>query len=306
MSQIKTKRRLKPTNAGIWYLVLTVFFGVVAISSRNNVLYILESLLLATFVLSGILSELAVSGVKLEWSPRATFAGLESNDRIIIINKRRLPLFCLQIGYWQNDQFVPVEFVPYLRGKEHKEIRSKYCFQQRGEFKWEGFVIATKYPFGFALKQCYYSSAGKRIIWPNIAQLISKTSRLESVRKQLTPMDVCPGEIRPIAEGDDCRNIAWLQSFFRNELVTKVRTSTEFIPQVNLDLRDESNFEQKISDSAVVFYHQVQSKQNQGRLKVITQSSTKIIHQANNILNYLAVITPDKTVVPDQGLKMAG
>ncbi|HEX4385918.1 MAG TPA: hypothetical protein VH083_23335, partial [Myxococcales bacterium] len=60
------KRRLVFTRAGRWYTALTVGIGLAAINTGNNLLFLVLGLLLASIIVSGILSEQSLKGVKLE------------------------------------------------------------------------------------------------------------------------------------------------------------------------------------------------------------------------------------------------
>src|SRR5260221_6301451 len=60
------RRTLKFTRLGRWYTALTVGIGLAAINTGNNLLFLVLGLLLASIVVSGILSEQTLRLVRVE------------------------------------------------------------------------------------------------------------------------------------------------------------------------------------------------------------------------------------------------
>src|SRR5205085_4830212 len=60
------KRRLTFTRVGRWYTGLTVGIGLAAINTGNNLLFLVLGLLLASIVVSGILSEQSLKSLQVE------------------------------------------------------------------------------------------------------------------------------------------------------------------------------------------------------------------------------------------------
>src|SRR4051812_25592145 len=97
-------RRLQITIAGRWFLALTIALGVVSLASGNNVIYLIESLLLSGLILSGILSERAISGLTVDIIRKPALAGAPNRDLVRVKNRKKHPIFCVEIGEWRNGE----------------------------------------------------------------------------------------------------------------------------------------------------------------------------------------------------------
>ena len=62
----RPRRTIWPTRDGWWCLLVVIGIGVAAINTGNNLLYLLVSLLLSLIVVSGVLSEQSMRGLRLE------------------------------------------------------------------------------------------------------------------------------------------------------------------------------------------------------------------------------------------------
>ena len=84
------RRTIKPTRDGWWCLLVAVGLGVAAINTGNNLLYLLVSALLALIVVSGILSEQAMRGVRLTGiGPEELYAGRAVVLGATLANRKR-------------------------------------------------------------------------------------------------------------------------------------------------------------------------------------------------------------------------
>ena len=71
----RPRRTIWPTRDGWWCLFVAIGLGVAAINTGNNLLYLLVSLLLSLIVVSGMLSEQSMRGLRLEAdAPEEIFA----------------------------------------------------------------------------------------------------------------------------------------------------------------------------------------------------------------------------------------
>ena len=117
-------RRLEVTRSGKWYIALTIALGVTALATGNNGIYLIESLLLAGLILSGIQSERQVSAVRVEFIRVQAKAREPTSDWIVVHNQDKRTLFCLEIGEWKKGEFHTLAFFPKIRGRETARVRS--------------------------------------------------------------------------------------------------------------------------------------------------------------------------------------
>lgn len=300
----RSRRWLHITNQGKWYVAFTIILGVAAISSGNNVLYLLESLLLGGMALSGVLSERSVSGVEVTWKRKPVIAGEKVLDRIQVRNRTRMPIFCLEIGEWRDDKFQARAFLPYLPAKGVEFLEVSQIYPARGEYRWEGVSTATLYPFGFAKKLRWNVEPGSRLVWPT---RIKKGSSALGAGKKASdaffagsalrnqgyagerrgPGEFAEGEIRPIQAGDDYRDVVWTLSLKRGEPVVRPRHQVEQGGEVVLDLRQDAGpeFEKKISEAADTFY-----KLGDGVLTLIDHQGKRRVEGSRACLDTLACV----------------
>ena len=62
---LRPRRMVRPTREGWWCLLVAAGLGFTALNSGNNLLYLLESMLLALVIVSGVLSELDMRRLRL-------------------------------------------------------------------------------------------------------------------------------------------------------------------------------------------------------------------------------------------------
>src|SRR5262245_9769047 len=122
-------RRLQILPSGRWYLALTLGLGIAALSTANNVLYLVESLLLSGIILSGILSERTVLALRCERIKGKAIAGETSGDTFRVTNTRRFTVFCVQVGEWKQGQFIPLFYIPRIQKGLQAVFSSHQIFQ---------------------------------------------------------------------------------------------------------------------------------------------------------------------------------
>ncbi|MGE0616388.1 MAG: DUF58 domain-containing protein [Bacteriovoracia bacterium] len=301
-----SRRKLKVSTSGHWYLALTIAMGVVAIVTSNNILYLLESFLLGGLILSGILSERAISAVDIEWRRTPTIAGEPCRDRIKIHNRRSLPIFCLEVGEVRGGEFIPHLFVPFLPPRGSVEHISAYAYARRGEVSWEGHACATRYPFGFAKKIRWFASPGTRLVWPERTRetLASATPSAgggeRAVSRRAVGGDFSEGEVRAIQPGDDYRYVIWSLSEMRGEPLVRVRRARAESVELLLDARlpEGAEFERRISAAASCFYADGSRKRtnefHQGSLILVDAQGKRRYEGGARVLNLLATLRGDK------------
>ena len=266
-----------------------------ALTSGNNVLYLIESLLLSGLILSGVLSERTISSVECEVRRVPASAGVPAEDQILLTNIRKVPLFCIEIGEWRGKDFIPVAYVPIIAGGKAVRVISKRIYESRGIHLWEGLGIATSYPFGFARKVRFLKDPGERLVWPKRIDFGNGLNSAESAKAGLLfGQDIADGEVRPFTQDDDCRMIIWTLSDKGSGPQVRVRRSDRSEPQVTLDLRGEPGpeFEKRIALAAQPFHEQEETSQT-GVLVLISSAGKKRITGRMAALNRLAVVQPE-------------
>ncbi len=272
-------RKLEVTTAGKWYLLLTIALGVVALVSANNVLFLVESLLLAGLILSGVLSERAISSVRIRVIRAQAVAGEPTRDPVLVSNESRGALFCIEVGEWTSGRFESYGFLPRLEPRSTGELSSHQRLSTRGMHRWQCLGIATSYPFGFARKIRLISTPGERLVWP---QRVSPTATAgaegERVRRRPAGTELVEGEARPFQEGDDLRRVIWSVSAKGESLWVRPYQPPRLAPRVRFDCRgsEGAEFEGRVRDAARQFHEAVETAEPEGELELVSGRTRRI------------------------------
>lgn len=124
---LRPPRVLRPTRAGWLFLLIILGVGFAALNTGNNLLYLVLSLMLSFLVLSGVMSESALRGIRVRRQlPRELFAGRENWVQIEISNtQKRISAFAVAV----EDRLLsapdgrPLTAEPELSHDEERERR---------------------------------------------------------------------------------------------------------------------------------------------------------------------------------------
>lgn len=285
------KRRLELSPAGFWFVALTVSVGVVAIMTGNNVLLLVESLLLSTLILSGILSERMVSAVEIDWIPAQAVAGEKSKDFIRIKNHSRSPIFALEIGRYYKKKWLRIAFCSKLGAKEITQIHTEEDFSSRGAVLWDGFTVSTSFPFGFAKKIRLVPRSGSRLVWP-----LKRSSALSGVegsgsRGRVQSTKRSDDELRSYDSSDDVRKVVWTLSTRDENWVVRSHESEKSGKMISLRRNvPDAEFEREVLKVASIFYTEQKISESQSTLVVRSSKGTVRLSGQKNVLNYLSTV----------------
>lgn len=290
------RRRLEVTLAGRWFLLLCVALGVTAMVSGNNVLYLVESLLLALLVVSGLLSEWVISRAEVSFVRKPAIAGRVVSDRIEVENRGWFPLLFLEIGEWRDKKFERTAWVPALGPRTRITVPSFQSFAERGRHDWEGYALATSFPFGFARKLRIEKEPGSRLVWPALAPPAVRRANDENQAEQrarrprkrrgetLEPVD---GEVRLKSPEEDARGVVWTLSARGTDLWVRKQELPPSNRQWSLDLRTArgARFEAELCRVAGKFY----KSSADGALVMVGRNRRRRIDGRRRVLDELAL-----------------
>lgn len=285
-------RRLEITHSGKWYIALTIALGVTALVSANNAIYLIESLLLAGLILSGLRSEKQISSVKVDFLRVQAKANEPTADWVIVKNETGKALFCLEVGEWREGKFHALAFFPRIRSRETVRMQSKQEIRRRGTHRWEGFAVATSFPFGFARKIKVVRRPGERIVWPSPLPIGGSDGDRRTGQRgnRNSEIEVVEGEIRKYEWTDDARMIVANQSFRGLGPMVRNRRPILKEPEIVLDIRQHpgEGFELAIRRASTAFYQSENADlvivQGRGRRKIIGKQAA---------LTTLALLEPE-------------
>jgi uncharacterized protein (DUF58 family) len=162
------------TRQGWIYMGGIVLVALAAINTGNNLLFLILACLIASILMSGILSSITLVGIEMRLLlPEHIFAGQPVRGAVELSNeKQTLPSFSLRVeGAGKKGAAVllatPVYF-PYLPRHESVKQSVPLRFARRGLYRQEAVRIVTRFPFGFLQKARRLDLASEALVYPSV------------------------------------------------------------------------------------------------------------------------------------------
>lgn len=216
--RLRTRRRLKLTREGRYFVAITIGIGLAAINTGNNLLYLLLGWLLSMIIASGILSDVCLRGIRITRSaPRRIFANRPFLMELEASNtKARFASYSLEVEDICQGHTVDKRcyFLKIPEGKsQHTAYR--HTINRRGLYSFEGFDVSTKFPFGLFIKTRRESTGSEILVFPATRTVQLPAPLSQRIGDNLTRKIGRQGEffgLREYRDGDDRRSIHWRSS----------------------------------------------------------------------------------------------
>lgn len=207
------RRTIRPTREGWWCLAVTVGLGLTAMNTGNNLLYLLESMVLALIVVSGALSEQSVRGVRvLARLPDEIYAGTPCTIGMRIRNtKTRRPSFSIALERPQTGE--RLAYVARLGAGEEQPVTFTETLPRRGRHQLRGVRVTTRFPFGLFVKASRPTCTDDVLVYPRRipapAVLLRQAAGLGTAPARRRGRGHDLHDLRAYRTGDDPRFIHW-------------------------------------------------------------------------------------------------
>jgi uncharacterized protein (DUF58 family) len=220
-------RRLSFTREGRTVVLIALGVGFGAINTGNNLLYLLLGWICSFIIASGFLSETTMRGLSVRRRPPPrVFAGQPFLMEISVENtKPKLASFSIEIEDLVGER--PLDKKCYfLKIPAGKTQRTSYrhTFSRRGLYVFDGFRVATKFPFGLFRKSRDIDTAGEVLVYPQLVPVARPTPRTESAGDATASRLGRRGDfygLREYREGDDRRDVHWKSSARTGRLLVR-------------------------------------------------------------------------------------
>jgi len=173
------------TREGMIYIGGIFVVALAALNTGNNLLFMMLACLLAGIAVSGVFSQIVLSGVELRLElPEHIFAGRPVLALAELVNhKQTLPSFSLRLvgasakkrkGAQANDNTSAGEiltqpvYFPYLPHRQAAQQNVELLFSRRGLYRQEALGIQTRFPFGFLEKTRRAESQLRAVVYPSV------------------------------------------------------------------------------------------------------------------------------------------
>lgn len=253
---LRPPRKLVFTREGRWFVVLTIMVGGGAINTGNNLLYLLLGMMLGLIIVSGVLSERVIRKVSIRrLDVGDLFADTTSRIGFEIGNDKRLiSSYSITVQEHESRETraarrvaagLPSE-LPRRRKDRDAEgdpggpralvlrvpagsttvATAEYVFPRRGLYRYVGFDLSTRFPFGFFEKIKPFREPRELLVYPRIrtdlGAIVSDDAREGEVEQQSEGRQGEFFGLREYRTGDDLRDIHWKVSARRNKLVRRL------------------------------------------------------------------------------------
>ena len=215
LRRLRPPRRLTFTREGRWFVFLTIAIGLAAVNTGNNLLYLLLAWLLSFIIASGVLSELTMRGLAVtRRPPPQVYAGQPFLMEIAVENQKAgTASYSIEIEDLQGGR--PLDKKCYfLKIPPGRTQRTSYrhTFSRRGLYRFDGFRIATRFPFTLFRKSRDAEHVSEVLVYPRIAATTRPPPRPRASGVGHSQRLGRRGEffgLREWRDGDDRRDIHW-------------------------------------------------------------------------------------------------
>jgi uncharacterized protein (DUF58 family) len=247
------------TKAGGLFIGIVFIIAMAAMNTGNNLLFLVLAVFLSAIIASGILSRANLKELSVALQlPDIVYAGTAVLLRITLKNKKRfLPSFSLTVegfragsgGYWWErlSKFLQSQsssrrgrkissdlilsdhvYFPNIPAHRNVSISAVCRFPRRGRYLLDGFIVATRFPFGFFKKGRRFQANGELIAYPQPCDIGSFFHLLPFAEGHRENLFKGSGENlyshRNYQNGDGVRHVDWKASAKLGGLMLKEHT----------------------------------------------------------------------------------
>jgi uncharacterized protein (DUF58 family) len=229
---MRPPRRLKITPAGRAYLVVTLGVGVGALNTGNNLLYLALGLLLSLVVVSGVLSERVMQGLRVR---RLGTAGAYAGEPFAwrwALSREGGWAFALTLREVGGGIQAEGNVVALPPGEE-TVVRGEASAARRGPVQLTAVEISTPWPFGLFIKSRELDLQDELLVYPRRVApgavqdpgAPGATGDGGRARRGDGAGDLA--ELRELQAGEDARRVHWLKSATAGKWVRALREHEE-------------------------------------------------------------------------------
>jgi uncharacterized protein (DUF58 family) len=162
------------TRAGTIYLAAVAVLILAAVNTGNNLLFLILGCLIASMLVSGVVSPVVLSDIDLKFDlPEHIFAEQPVLAEIELRNEKQLwPSFSLLVVSSSKNSVAEILtrpiFFPYIPRMSAARQKVELTFPRRGVYRQDAFGIRTGFPFGFVEKTRRVNSNIEIAVYPRV------------------------------------------------------------------------------------------------------------------------------------------
>jgi len=303
------RRHLRTTREGKAFIFVTFGVGLAAFNTGSNLLFLVFGFMLSLIVLSGILSENSIRNVRVvRRIPQRAHAKSVSLVEVVLHNdKERIASYSLEVE--DLVEGTPTERrCYYLKVAPRSQQVATYrrTPARRGLLRFNGFRIATRYPFGIFEKWRMLHLPGELLVFPALLPSHEVAGELQHRGLDAPSGLIGAGTeiagLRGFVTGDEARDVHWRRTAALGRMVVREHerdNSTQLTILLDNARPAESNaawdegFEYLISRAATLATHASAGSMS---VEVVTRGARSALAHAGSsidpVLQFLALLEP--------------
>ncbi len=312
------------TQRGAFFVLIVFIISFATFNTGNNLLILILSFLLASMIVSGIVANLTLHGLKISLNvPERIHAGQKAIFLVTLHNlKKFFPSFALKLKGEEKensegtDFFLQERTFPYVRAGKRAKLNLHCEFVRRGIYPVQGFEIKTTFPFGFFWRGRELDAQGNILVCPALVELnpnfVDDLYLSGSVERNQRGQGIELYNIRDYQSGDNARFVHWkssakLQRLMVKDLAQDQETPLNIAFSTHLPHPTEANleqFEKAVSHvTSLAHHYRTRGQQfefNSGEFQVTVNGEER---EYNALMEYLATVKPtDEAQLDTQNL----
>jgi uncharacterized protein (DUF58 family) len=161
------------TRGGLLFTLAVIAVGFTAIISANNLMFLIMATMLATLLVSGLVSRLSLAGLELDFLvPEHVPAGRDLPGKLFVRNRKwLLPSFSIRVeAVWapNSPTLRSGIYFPMIAAGAIQEETVEVRFPKRGAYRYNSFAFSTSFPFGFLEKSARVTLSREMLVYPSI------------------------------------------------------------------------------------------------------------------------------------------
>lgn len=305
----RSPRSLRATRAGWCFIAIIFGVGFAALNTGNNLLYLVLALMLAFLVLSGLLSETSLRGIRVERVlPRELIA--RSPNRIVlrIHNEQK---YVASFAVALEDQ-IEAERGPESAGRSfalrvgpEESVERSYLFEprRRGELQFDRLRVSTRFPFGLFVKSAELDIEQAALVFPQIFPIRasredSQSDCVAAEQSGSAPRGDDVTGLREFVPGDSLGRVHWKRSLRLGRLHVGEREG-DAAEEIEVFLRLPRNASAEATEDTIARAASEAVAYLEAGLRVGLRSATAWFPPSTGsahrreLLTYLARVTPE-------------
>lgn len=220
-SALARRVRYRITRGGLLFILAILVVGFGAAVSANNLLFLIVAMMLATLLVSGLVSRLCLAALELDFQlPEHVSAGRTFPGRLFVRNQKWfVPSFSVRVEAIRAPDSPALEsgvYFPLIPARTTVEGPVQVRFPRRGAYRQNTFAFSTSFPFGFLERSARVTLRRETVVYPAIDARAGFEDLLAAIAGEIETHYRGLGKdfyrIRPYEAFESSRHVDWKAS----------------------------------------------------------------------------------------------